>query len=370
MMKILKQDLQDALSAFGGEYREIFFEQQASLAMSFSNGETNISSALEGGFSISATREGQEFFVSSCDVNAFSSRIEELKKALPMSEKDTVCALKGEMSAVLDPKYPEAKMEQIIAWTKEEIDAWQDEHLDNLTVMIRASHRTFCVANTQQTFAQDEQQYHTIFIAATGKNGDVREEIYEKISGQGVFASITKEQIAELFVNTKTKLYEVLEAKPSPSGIMDVIIGSESGGTIIHESIGHPLEADGVHRTVYAGKIGEKVAHESVSIIDDPTRSSLRGSYAIDHEGTPAKKTYLIKDGILVSYLHTNKTAKKYNTTSTGHARRQDYTFSTLVRMGNTYLDAGTSTKEELISRVKDGIYVGAMGGGQVNPIT
>jgi len=151
---------------------------------------------------------------------------------------------------------------------------------------------------------------------------------------------------------------------------MDVVIANEAGGTIIHEAIGHPLEADGVHRTVYAGKIGQKVAHESVNIFDDPTREGLRGTYHFDHEGNKAQKTHLIKDGVLISYLHNNKSAQKYGVQSTGHGRRQDYDCTTLVRMGTTYLGAGTLSKEQLIASVKNGIYVASMGGGEVNPIT
>lgn len=172
------------------------------------------------------------------------------------------------------------------------------------------------------------------------------------------------------FRNAIEKLEKVLNGTPSPSGTMDIVIGSEAGGTIIHEAVGHGLEADLQNSSVYKGKIGKKVAHSSVSIIDDPTREGLRGSYTVDHEGNPTKKTYLILDGILVSYMHHNKTAELFNTVSTGHGRRENYAYTTLVRMGSTYLEAGKDKREELIARVKDGIYVSQMGGGQVNTVT
>ncbi|MDD3120289.1 MAG: TldD/PmbA family protein, partial [Candidatus Gracilibacteria bacterium] len=170
--------------------------------------------------------------------------------------------------------------------------------------------------------------------------------------------------------NACEKLNKVLNGIPSPSGNMDVIIGNEAGGTIIHEAIGHGLEADMLNSSVYRDKLGQQVASNFVNIIDEPVRDNLRGSYAFDHEGRESKKTYLIKNGILVSYLHSNKTAALFETESTGHARREAYYCPTLVRMGNTYLDKGTSKKEEIISKIRNGIYVSQMGGGQVNTVT
>lgn len=151
---------------------------------------------------------------------------------------------------------------------------------------------------------------------------------------------------------------------------MDIVIGNEAGGTIIHEAVGHGLEADLQNSSVYKGKIGQKVADESVTVIDDPTRAGLRGFYAVDHEGNPAQKTTLIRDGILVSYMHHNKSAELFGASPTGHGRRESYAYTTLVRMGSTYLEAGKDTKEDLIARVSDGIYVAQMGGGQVNTVT
>lgn len=174
----------------------------------------------------------------------------------------------------------------------------------------------------------------------------------------------------QAFKNAIEKLDKVLSGIPSPSGVMDIVIGNEAGGTIIHEAVGHGLEADLQNSSVYKGQIGKKVAHESVNVIDDPTRPDLRGFYRVDHEGNPAQKTHLIRDGVLVSYMHHNKTAELFDTASTGHGRRESYAHTTLVRMGSTYLEAGDDTKEELITRVKDGIYVAQMGGGQVNTVT
>ena len=96
----------------------------------------------------------------------------------------------------------------------------------------------------------------------------------------------------------------------------------------------------------------------------------MRGFYSFDHEGNPAKKTVLIDKGVLVSYMHQNRTAELFGTESTGHARRESYACETLVRMGSTYLAAGKHSKEEIVASVKNGLYVSKMGGGQVNTVT
>ena len=200
--------------------------------------------------------------------------------------------------------------------------------------------------------------------------GDIQEEVLEKITGVDILKTFESEIVERTFRSAIEKLGKVLGGAPSPSGIMDIVIGNEAGGTIIHEAVGHGLEADLQNSSVYKGKIGEKVAHQSVTVIDDPTRPNLRGFYVVDHEGNPAQKTYLIKDGILVSYMHHNKSAELFGVSSTGHGRRESYAYTTLVRMGSTYLEAGNEKKEDLIARVKDGIYVAQMGGGQVNTVT
>lgn len=228
-------------------------------------------------------------------------------------------------------------------------------------INILSTQKQYIVGNNRGSFAKDEQYYNTIYISLVGQKDGLVEEILEKITGTDVFSDLSSEVIVDTFKKAIEKLLLVLSGSPAPSGMMDVVIGSESGGTIIHEAVGHGLEADLQNSSAYRGKLGQKVAADNVNVIDDPTRANLRGYYDVDHEGIPSKKTYLIKDGILVSYLHNRKTAELFETESTGHGRREDYSYATMVRMGTTYLDNGTDTKESLIARVKDGIYVAQM---------
>ncbi len=148
---------------------------------------------------------------------------------------------------------------------------------------------------------------------------------------------------------------------------MDIVIATEAGGVIIHEAVGHGLEGDLQASSAYSNQIDQMVASPKVTIIDDPLLPGLRGSYRLDHEGTPAERAVLIQNGKLVNYLHQQGTADFLKLPGNGHARRESYAHETIVRMSNTYMDNGPDAPEAIIASVQDGIYVTAMGGGQVN---
>lgn len=164
----------------------------------------------------------------------------------------------------------------------------------------------------------------------------------------------------------------MLEAKPCPAGKMKVLLAGEAGGTVIHEACGHGLEADIVEKdhSIYRDKIGEKVAHDSVTMIDDPTIPCLYGSYRFDDEGTPARKNILIENGILKNYLTDILSAKTSGLTLTGNGRRQSYRNIPVPRMSNTFLLPGDSDFQSMLDRTDSGLLVRKMGGGEVNPTT
>lgn len=163
-----------------------------------------------------------------------------------------------------------------------------------------------------------------------------------------------------------------LSAKDCPSGVMPVVIGNGFGGVIFHEACGHPLEASAVSKGLspFAGKIGQKVAHEAVTAIDDGTIENAWGSNNIDDEGVPTYRNVLIKDGILQDYLIDRFNGRRMNRESNGAGRRQSYRYETTSRMSNTYIAAGPYTPEEVIKSVKLGLFAKKLGGGSVNPTT
>lgn len=160
-----------------------------------------------------------------------------------------------------------------------------------------------------------------------------------------------------------------LEAIDAPAGIMPVVLGSGWPGVLLHEAIGHGLEGDFNRKgsSAFSGRIGDKVASDQCTIVDDGTLAERRGSLNIDDEGTPTQNTTLIENGILKGYMQDTHNARLMNSQSTGNGRRESYAHLPMPRMTNTYMLAGNFEHEEIIRSVKKGIYASNFGGGQVD---
>ncbi len=160
-----------------------------------------------------------------------------------------------------------------------------------------------------------------------------------------------------------------LEAIPAPAGVMTVVLGPGWPGVLLHEAVGHGLEGDFNRKgtSVYAGRIGERVAAPGVTIVDDGTLDGRRGSLNIDDEGHPTQCTTLIEDGILVGYMQDSLNARLMGVAPTGNGRRESFAHMTMPRMTNTYMRAGQHDPEEMIRSVKRGLYAVNFGGGQVD---
>jgi TldD protein len=159
-----------------------------------------------------------------------------------------------------------------------------------------------------------------------------------------------------------------LESVPAPAGEMDVVLGAGWPGVMLHEAVGHGLEGDFNRKktSAFAGLMGQQVAAKGVTVVDDGTIATRRGSLSIDDEGTPTNRTVLIEDGILVGYMQDRQNARLMGMKPTGNGRRQSYAHVPMPRMTNTYMLAGSATQGDHRS-VKNGIYAVNFGGGQVD---
>ena len=177
--------------------------------------------------------------------------------------------------------------------------------------------------------------------------------------------SLSPEEIGQ---DAAHEALELLEAKFPPAGEMPVILAPGHSGVLIHEAVGHLLEADFNRKktSVFWNKMGKKVADSQVSIYDDPTIPYFRGSYNMDDEGILPQKTLLIHRGKLTGLLQDRLSSRLMRKSATGHGRRQDYTNIPIPRMSNTYVDKGEYTPEEIIKSVQKGFYAHKYQGGQV----
>ena len=160
-----------------------------------------------------------------------------------------------------------------------------------------------------------------------------------------------------------------LDAGDAPAGAMPVVLGPGWPGVLLHEAVGHGLEGDFNRKgtSAFAGRMGEVVASELCTVVDDATLTDRRGSLSVDDEGTPGQRTTLIENGVLVGYLQDKHNARLVGAESTGNGRRQSYAYLPMPRMTNTFLQAGDCAPEEIIASVDKGVYAVSFGGGQVD---
>jgi TldD protein len=164
----------------------------------------------------------------------------------------------------------------------------------------------------------------------------------------------------------------MLDARPAPSGKLPVVLKRGAGGVLFHEACGHGLEADLVAKdaSVFRGRIGEQVASPLVTLVDDGGRAHEWGAFAVDDEGTPARRNVLIERGVLTDYMWDYLRSRKDGRASSGNGRRETYQHLPMVRMTNTFLTPGEDDPDEIIRQTAHGLYCVALGGGQVNTAT
>ena len=228
------------------------------------------------------------------------------------------------------------------------------------------------IANTEGIYTQDRQIRTRIAISAIAQAGGETQtgscnpgrrmglEMFDFIDPKAVGIHAAKQAVT------------MAGAGYCPAGVMPVVIDNGFGGVIFHEACGHSLEASGVAygRSQFAGKLGQKIANEKVTAIDDGTIPNAWGSINVDDEGTPAQKNVLIENGVLKSYMIDKFNGRRMGMASTGNARRQSYAYTPTSRMTNTYIAPGNDKNEDIIASVEYGLYAKEMGGGSVNPVT
>lgn len=229
------------------------------------------------------------------------------------------------------------------------------------------------IANSDGLLVGDRRVYTRLYInaiaSAAGENqvgteGPGRRmgfEVFEKTIDPAYYGEIAAKQAVTM-----------LHAKECPSGRMQVAIENGFGGVIFHEACGHSLEATSVAKgnSEFCGKLGQQIANQKVTAIDDATIPNAWGSIDVDDEGTVARKNVLIENGILKGYLIDKLGGRMMDMESTGSARRQSYEYVPTSRMSNTYIANGPDKNEDIIRSMHNGLYAKKMGGGSVNPVT
>jgi TldD protein len=246
-----------------------------------------------------------------------------------------------------------------------------DRRIHEVSTALADATKRFVVANSDGVWAEDEQYLSRLTVSTLALDGDQRQQGFETAGGsvdRDYFERVrTPESVADEAARVAITL---LSAREPEAGSYPVVVGPGWGGVMVHECFGHSMEGDGIRKqtSIRATQRGELVAARGVTIVDSGTIPYSRGSFRVDDEGTPARRTVLVEDGRLVGFMWDLLNARLTGESPTGNGRRASYRDVPLCRMTNTYIEAGTHDAAELVASVPRGLYCKALGGGSVNP--
>lgn len=245
----------------------------------------------------------------------------------------------------------------------------QSDRISSTSVSITAVERFMEITTSEQRTVQTRVDRTKIRVGVACKEGNTIESRVKNWGDMGGMEVLLnkKDEIFKECAQITNEADILVDADHSPSATMDCVLCSMLTGTLLHEAFGHGVEADLVvsNESLLSQRIGEKVAADIITMRDDPTKH-LFGHYTYDHEGVKAQPTTIIENGVLKSYLHSRETAATLNAQLTGHCKAEFFSFAPIVRQGNTILDPGDYTDEELLT-VNNGLFLGDSAGGQVN---
>ena len=246
-----------------------------------------------------------------------------------------------------------------------------DRRVHEVSISLGTSAKSFLVANSDGVWAEDRTHLSRLVVSALALADGQRQEGFAAGGGcveAGYFVTErTPEAVAEEAAASAVLL---LSAREPEAGSYPVVVCNGWGGVMVHECFGHSMEGDTIRRktSIRATQMGQQVAARGVTIVDSGLVPYSRGSFRVDDEGTPAQRTELVRDGVLVGYLWDRLNARLTGNQPTGNGRRSSYRDYPLCRMTNTYIEPGIAPPEALIADVRRGLYCKKLGGGSVNP--
>ena len=366
----------------GADYAEIFFEDSHANSLGIENGKVGIStSSSMCGVGIRLLKENRSVYgyTNNLTKAGLIKHATSLAKSFNGERVLTVSDFQNVKAKNRNPitdSYDNHSREEKIAYLKEgldEINKMNDPRIVRTQAMFASNYRFVQVYNSKGKTFKRATEFGRIYFVVICADQNGIETSFEGPGTQVGYNFFTDTlNVRNIAKTTAEKALLMLTAKECPSGKMPVVIGNGWGGVLFHEACGHPLEASAVSKGLspFAGKIGQKIASDVVSAVDDSTIPGAWGSIDIDDEGNPGEKRLLIKNGILNDYMIDDFNGRRINRQGNGACRRQNYRYCPTSRMSNTYICNGKSTKEEIIAATKLGLYAVSFKGGSVDPST
>lgn len=378
-----KNQLHEILSvcvSTGGDFAEIFEERTISNRYSLLNGKVeNANSGIVYGVGIRIYHENESVYAYSNDttIDNLLKMAKDLSQSFNYEKKEISFELKeveyeNAHKIVIDPTTVSSETKIEIAKKAANAALEYDEVIQKVMVGYWDEKQEVAISNTLGKYVRDTRIRTRLSIQAIAMHeGKMETGFYGPGASKGLefYEEIDPAKAGQEAARiAKTMLF----ADECPSGTMDVIIDNGFGGVIFHEACGHSLEASSVAKgqSVFSGKIGQKIASEKVSAVDDGTIPNAWGSSNVDDEGNFTKRNLLIENGILKGYMIDTLNGRRMNMPSTSNSRRQSYKYETTSRMTNTFILNGEDNLEDMIKDTKYGLYCKSMSGGSVDPST
>ena len=378
--KELQLSLINRALAKGGEYADVFVESRRHTSLVLEDRKLEkIATGSETGTGIRLITRGKTAYAFSNDLSGgallkAASEVSRVAgdKALPPVMDLRSARPSVHFSVKLSPD--NVPIERKISLVRDADAAARsfDSRIKQVTVIYRDSLQRVRMATSDGFMSEDDRIYTTLVIQVVAGQEDIIQTAYESAGGLTGFELFDNNVIETLSLKAAKRAVMMLTARKAPGGRMPAVISSSAGGTMIHEAIGHGLEADLSQQglSVFSNKLGSQVASKLITVVDDSTLPGKRGSFRFDDEGTSSQRTVLVENGVLKSYMYDRLSAMKDRTSSTGNGRRESYQHRPIPRMTNTFILEGRTPSEQILRSTDRGLLVEKMGGGQVNTVT
>jgi len=378
---IIRTDIESILTkalAKGGDFSEIFIEERTGTVISSEAGRIekfNIISDF--GIGLRVVDKDRSGYAYTNDIEAVKELASTVAASFGANQGAFPIQLKTRPSRnirniAVNASTVDAKKKIELIKRAEKVVLSGGSSVVQAKAMFADSSRKIFIANSKGYSITDFTDSVIFYVQCVVSDGHIMETGYEPVGGTLGFELFNGEIAEETAQTALKRALQSLKAANAPAGVMPVVLSSKAGGTMVHEAIGHGLEADfaGQGLSVYSNRLGEQVASKAISVIDDGTLAGRRGSFGYDDEGTPSQRTVLVENGILKSYLTDMITASRYGLELTGNGRRETFRHRPVPRMTNTLIQQGEMNPDDIVRMVDKGLFVKKMGGGQVNPIT
>lgn len=374
--RLIHEALAAALSR-GGEYSDLFFQHRVAHNFVLEDGSVNRAfKGTELGVGVRVVKGDQTGYAFTEDLSLESIREAAQTAATIADGVERKAPGRFHVTRGLPSRYAtERRWDHVRPEEKLPLLTGLNDRTFSMDPSIRKVNITFgdemsaiLIADSTGRVVEDIQPMTLLYLSCVAEKNGEREQNTYGVAARKDMSFYSKDRLDLIVKEAVDRTMILFEAVQPPAGEMPVVLGAGASGILLHEAIGHGMEADFNRKgtSIYADKIGKKVAHSFINIVDEGTEEGARGSINVDDEGNAVGRTNLVEDGVLATYLHDSISAKHYGVKPTGNGRRESYQYPPLPRMRSTYMLPGPHKKDEIIASVKKGLFCTNFTNGQV----